>query len=237
MTSMQGGKRILGALGALIVVGSMSSCASQQEVQDAYDLAKQYEREKYNLANENEQLRGENNRLDAQVREMTINGLQPGTTPASVRDRINMLEEQIDALGRPLEDVETFDVAGGYVVMIQDKLLFESGKADLGPEGQAALREIANQIKATPHKQVFVRGHTDSDPVKKPETLERFPHGNIQLSAERAVAVAALLIQTEPTLAQDVRIMGFGPHEPIKANNSASNKRLNRRVEIFVQDK
>ena len=98
--------------------------------------------------------------------------------------------EQIDALGRPQEDVETFDVAGGYVVMIQDKLLFESGKADLGPEGQAALREIANQIKATPHKQVFVRGHTDSDPVKKPETLERFPHGNIQLSAERAVAVA-----------------------------------------------
>ena len=31
-------------------------------------------------------------------------------------------------------------------------------------------------------------------------------------------------------------VAGFGPHEPIVANDSADNKRLNRRVEIFVQD-
>lgn len=236
MIAMQGGRRLLLVMSALLAAGSMSSCASQQEVQDAYDLAKQYEREKYELANENSMLEAENHRLDAQVREMTINGLQPGTTPASVRARISQLEGQIDSLGRPLEDVETFNVAGGYVVMIQDQLLFESGKADLGTEGQVALREIAMQIMATPHKQIFVRGHTDSDPVKKPETRERFPHGNIQLSSERAVAVASLLIDTEPSLEEQVRIMGFGPHEPLKPNNSGTNKRMNRRVEIFVQD-
>jgi len=236
MTSIQGGKRLLGALSALFVAGTMSSCASQQEVQDAYALAKQYEREKYELANANESLRAENANLNAQLRDGMISGLERGTVPANMRDELNALEGRIDALGRPLNDVEQFDVVGGTVIMIQDKLLFESGKADLGEEGRKALREIANQIKATPHKRVFVRGHTDSDPVKKPETLQRFPHGNIHLASERAVAVAALLIEAEPSLEKNVRTMGFGPHEPLKANNSGSNKRLNRRVEIYVQD-
>lgn len=232
MTSMQGGKRLLAGLGVLLIA---SSCATQQEVQDAYDLAKQYEREKYDLAHENERLRQENEELEARLREQMISTL-PAGMPAELRDRVESLQDRIEALNRPLEDVERFDVAGGYVVMIQDKLLFESGRAELGPEGRDALREIANQIKATPHERVFVRGHTDSDPVKKPATVERFPHGNIELSAARAVAVAALLIETEPSLENDIRVMGFGPHQPLKPNDSAANKRLNRRVEIFVKN-
>ncbi len=236
MTSMQGGKRILGGLGVLMAALSMGACATQQEVQDAYDLAKQYEREKYELADENTRIRAENERLENQVREGMMGHLEASGPATGIRDRIAQLQGKIDALGRPLNDVETFDVTGGSVIMIQDKLLFESGKAELGAEGRAALREVADQIKATSHKLVFVRGHTDSDPVTKPATRERFPLGNIQLSAARAVAVAALLIEEQPSLEKDVRIMGFGPHEPLKANNSASNKRLNRRVEIFVQD-
>jgi chemotaxis protein MotB len=235
MMSMQGGKKITGGLVGLLAALALSSCASQQEVQEAYGLAKQYEREKYELGQENAALRAKNERLEAQVREGDIQVLET-TNPRAIRDRISDLQGKIDALGRPVGDVETFDVEGGYVVMIQDQLLFESGKAELGAEGRAALKEIAHQIRATPHQSIFVRGHTDSDPVKKPETLRAFPHGNIQLSAARAVAVAALLIETEPKLEKGVRIMGFGPHEPLKPNSSAANKRLNRRVEIFVQE-
>jgi flagellar motor protein MotB len=33
-----------------------------------------------------------------------------------------------------------------------------------------------------------------------------------------------------------VVVVGFGQHDPIRPNNSADNKRLNRRVEIFVSD-
>ncbi|MDA1263518.1 MAG: OmpA family protein [Planctomycetota bacterium] len=223
-------------MSALFAVLTMSSCASQQEVQDAYDLAKRYEREKYDLAAINARLLSQNGELEAQLREQLINGLDGNPVNAAWRDRLDELQGAIGALNRPLQDVERFDVEGGYVVMVQDKILFESGKAELAQEGRTALAEIAQQIKATTHKTIFVRGHTDSDPVKKPATLERFPHGNIQLSAERAVAVAALLIETEPTLENDVRVMGFGPHDPLKKNDSAANKRLNRRVEIFVQD-
>lgn len=235
MMSMQGGKKITGGLVGLMAALALSSCASQQEVEDAYGLAKQYEREKYELAEQNASLHAQNQRLQAQVREGDIQVLET-TNPREIRDRISDLQGKIDALGRPVGNVETFDVEGGYVVMIQDQLLFASGKAELGTEGRAALMEIARQIKTTPHHDIFVRGHTDSDPVSKPETLRAFPHGNLQLSAARAVAVAALLMDTEPSLKKGVRIMGFGAHEPLKANNSAANKRLNRRVEIFVQE-
>jgi len=33
-----------------------------------------------------------------------------------------------------------------------------------------------------------------------------------------------------------VTVAGFGQYEPIKPNDSSDNKRLNRRVEIFVAD-
>ena len=100
----------------------------------------------------------------------------------------------------------------------------------------AALAGLAAQIKSQAHGRIFVRGHSDSDPIKKPATLKRFPKGNLQLSSERAVSVARILIDDGKLSAKMVTTMGFGPHQPVKPNNSADNKRLNRRVEIFVAD-
>ena len=53
-TSTRGGMR--GGLVALACAGLLASCASQQEYDQALDLAKQYEREKYELAEENARL-------------------------------------------------------------------------------------------------------------------------------------------------------------------------------------
>ena len=82
-----------------------------------------------------------------------------------------------------------------------------------------------------------MRGHTDSDPVSKPATKEKFPHGNLELSAMRAVNVAAELSGSDKVPARDVVVVGFGQYDPVKENTSADNKRLNRRVEIFVSDR
>jgi chemotaxis protein MotB len=79
-----------------------------------------------------------------------------------------------------------------------------------------------------------VRGHTDSDPVVRPATLQKFPHGNLQLSAARAVEVASVLTASGGVPKDMVAVAGFGPYEPLVTNDSADNKRLNRRVEIFV---
>lgn len=231
----QGGPRVWRALAALIASGLTASCVTQQQYDDARALVKQYQTENFDLNAENTRLLQENQRLNAQVRDNTMILLENASYSAA-EQRLDELQGMLQSLGRPPGDIERFELDGGYLYMIQDKLLFASGKAELGEEGRAALRGIARTIAGAPHGIVYVRGHTDDDPVVKPETLRNFPHGNIQLSAERAVAVAALMLQTGDVPEDQIRVMGFGPHEPLVSNDGPANKRLNRRVEIYVTD-
>ena len=115
-----------------------------------------------------------------------------------------------------------------------DAIKPDVAKSDaIKPEGREILLKVAQQIASQPYQRIWVRGHTDSDPVKRASTVERFPHGNLQLSAARAVEVGAVLGANG--LAQDKLIVaGFGPSEPVVPNTSAENKRRNRRVEIYV---
>ena len=219
---------------AFFAVAGLGSCVSNQEYQAAVDLAKQYQTDLLTCQAEHERLTFENDRLRGMSDEATMRGLDRDLV-GPVEARLDKLQDLIDNLDEgEIKDVMRFDVEGGYLFMIQDKLLFESGKAELGEEGRRALTDISHQIAATPHGTIYVRGHTDSDPVKKPETVKLFPLGNIQLSAERAVAVAALLAGSGQIPASDVAVMGFGQYRPVAANDSARNKQLNRRVEIFV---
>jgi flagellar motor protein MotB len=110
-----------------------------------------------------------------------------------------------------------------------------SGAGGFKHQGGGRQQKVAHHQAAQPNQRIWVRGHTDSDPVKVPATVERFPHGNLELSASRAVEVAALLAASgvqEPKIV----VAGFGPAEPVVPNQGPENKRRNRRVEIFVLD-
>lgn len=233
--SNQARRTFAGLTSALLVAASMASCASPQDVAYTRELAKDYENQVFDLER---QLAEKNNELTtlheryASERKSTI--VNAGFDN-SMESRLDTLASMIDQRGA-VKDVERFDVEGGYLLMIQDKILFDSGSASLGESGNQTLAELAAEIAAAPHGEIFVRGHTDSDPVRKPETLRQFPHGNLQLSATRAVSVAAFLIDHSALAGKDVVVMGFGSWRPVKPNNSAESKRLNRRVEIFVSD-
>ncbi len=215
----------------------LSSCVvSQEDYDKATSLAEMYQDQVHSLENENQLLTAENHRLLSEAQDAYVHGLQEAGFDTEAQARIDELQLRISELNRPMGEIETFRVEGGYVTMIRDDLLFASGSADLGQKGIEALKGVADGIKASPHGQILVRGHTDSDPIKRPATLKKFPKGNIQLSAERAVAVAVLLFEQKGIASKDVVVMGFGSHKPLRPNDSAENKRLNRRVEIFVAD-
>src|SRR5439155_22788091 len=184
-----------------------------------------------------EKLGAENAKL-RRDREMTaVSGLESAGYGGDLESRLSELQQKIDGLGRPLQDIEKFQVEGGYVLMVQDKILFDSGSADLSVEGKKAIDTVSAEINQKSHGRIWVRGHTDSAPVSKPSTKERFPHGNLQLSAARAIEVAAELTASGKVDAHDIVVVGYGPYDPIRPNDNAENKRLNRRVEIFVSDK
>jgi chemotaxis protein MotB len=154
-----------------------------------------------------------------------------------IDERLAHLKQLTEAIGTSSGaapgDVEFLAVDGGYGVRVTDEVLFDSGSDEIRPEGREILNKVAQQIASRPYQRIWVRGHTDSDPVKRAATLARFPHGNLQLSAGRAVEVAALLAGNG-VADEKLVVGGFGPNEPVVPNTSPENKRRNRRVEIFV---
>jgi flagellar motor protein MotB len=144
------------------------------------------------------------------------------------------IQARIDALDAGSEAISPVAVEGGYGFAISEQVVFSSGSAELRDEGRGVLLDLAREIGAGDFAMVWVRGHTDAVPVKLAETLARFPHGNLQLSAARAVEVAALLVAEGGLPAEKVAVAGLGPSRPVADNGTPEGRSQNRRVEIFV---
>ena len=220
------------ALGGLL----FASCATQQDFQDAVDLAKHYETQAFALEADNARLKKDNQRLNSELAMSQVNALEAGTGSPDLEARLAEYEERLRSLSSNPDSISKVDLGGGaYVYMVPDAVLFASGSAQVGAEGRKALiNTVAADINRGGHGRIWVRGHTDSVPVAKPATLKMYPHGNLQLSVARAIEVAAILTDAGKVSRDDVVVAGFGPSEPLVANDSPENRRLNRRVEIFV---
>lgn len=211
----------------------LASCVSQQEFDEAKELARHYQMRMHDLERANARLEADSEALKTELAMGGAAALEAGFGQ-DFEDKLAEYERMLGGLSGPLADAQRFDLEDGSTLyMVPDAILFDSGSADLGAEGRKKLTQIAKEIEARPHGRVWVRGHTDSDRVVKPATKARFPHGNLDLSSRRAVEVAALLTQAGIP-EEAVAVIGFGPYLPLRPNDSADNKRLNRRVEIYV---
>jgi outer membrane protein OmpA-like peptidoglycan-associated protein len=128
--------------------------------------------------------------------------------------------------GLPGADVDAIAAIGAAVRLnLDSKVLFESGKSELKPEGIAALKELAKNIVILKRGNVIVEGHTDD--VGSEQT-------NQKLSLARAQSVAAELKKLIPSSNFKWRERGLGESQPIVENDSDSNRAKNRRVEIVI---
>jgi len=151
-------------------------------------------------------------------------------------ERLAQIKSLMEGLGAAPGDLTVLRVEGGYGVRLDDSVLFDSGSSKLKEEGQTLLLKVAEKIKERSFERIWVRGHTDSDRVVKQQTLKDFPHGNIQLSAARAMEVAVLLNSAGGISMDRLVIAGFGASDPVVANTDAEAKRKNRRVDIYIID-
>jgi chemotaxis protein MotB len=119
-------------------------------------------------------------------------------------------------------------------VNVGSDILFDSGRATLKRAGQNKLSEIASQIRSNfPSDEIWVVGHTDSDPIKVTKNLWQ---DNLDLSCNRAMTVFRELMKA----GLDPRTMyaaGQGEYNPLVSNDSRSNKSQNRRVQILAISK
>jgi outer membrane protein OmpA-like peptidoglycan-associated protein len=114
--------------------------------------------------------------------------------------------------------------ANGHVVV--NGILFDTGKADVKPQSDAALKEVAKAIQKDPGLKVYVVGHTDNA-----GTLA----ANMDLSSRRAAAVMKVLSSKYGVAADRLQAFGSGPYSPVTSNDDEDGRALNRRVELVRQ--
>ena len=219
--------------GALFAVTLLASCVSQEQYDDAQLSAKHWQKEAIDQDRRITELEAQNRRLEA---ELEAGDIEIAEASYAIDERLESLRNMMSDLGHQPGDVTKFQVDGGYVYRMKDSILFDFASSEVSAEGRTILLEVARDINSRPHGKVYVRGHTDSVPVRRAQTLEKFPHGNLQLSAARAVEVGALLTSGGGVDGSRVVVMGFGPSEPVAPNDTEENRQKNRRVEIFVSD-
>jgi len=113
---------------------------------------------------------------------------------------------------------------GTITVTLMNDVLFSSGQAKLKSSPKARLSRIADIIQRDhANKEVWVVGHTDTDPIKKSKWKD-----NWQLSTERALAVVRHLTRNGIS-PKKIVAAGRGEYRPI-----SKSKTQNRRVEIIV---
>ncbi len=125
----------------------------------------------------------------------------------------------------PGADVDAIAAIGAAMRLnLDSKVLFETGKSVLKPEGIAALKKLATSITVLKKGNIIVEGHTDD--VGSTST-------NQKLSLARAKSVSAELKKIIPNGFRWKEV-GRGETTPLVANDSDENRAKNRRVEVLV---
>ncbi len=112
----------------------------------------------------------------------------------------------------------------GHVVV--SGILFDTCKADVKPESDVALKEVAKLLKGDPKLKVYVVGHTDNVGGLA---------ANMDLSKRRAAAVEQVLSAKYGIPAAQLASFGAGPYAPVASNDSEDGRSFNRRVELVKQ--
>jgi outer membrane protein OmpA-like peptidoglycan-associated protein len=105
-------------------------------------------------------------------------------------------------------------------------IYFDFDNADVKPESEPALKEIANLLKKNPDLVIFVVGHTDNK--------GKFEY-NIDLSERRADAVVKELTTKYGINLGRVTPEGVGSLSPVATNETEEGRKLNRRVELVAK--
>ena len=216
-------------------LGLLSSCVAKTQYDEALERAKHYEQRYYDLEAREQGLRDENGRLARQLQASESGVLDASADfEARVKARMSELDKIMAEIGTNPGDATKFQVEGGYVYRVKEAILFALGSSEISSEGNAILKKIAGDVNRDPRGRVYVRGHTDNVPIAKPESIKKYPMGNVQLSVDRALNVAQVLTKEGGVPNTRIVVMGFGENEPVVANDSTGNRQKNRRVEIFV---
>lgn len=164
--------------------------------------------------------------------ETTVN--QQGATLTQQGTALQQHDAQLAQLDKTSrEALERAEAAGKLAegkflfqqVLADDSVKFKAGHAELTPEGEARLTELADRLKSENRNfYVEIQGFTDGRGSEV---------GNLRLGQERAEAVRRFLSKQGIALNRMATI-SYGEDQPVAANTTRDGRAQNRRVSIVV---
>ena len=147
---------------------------------------------------------------------------------ASTRKSIEEnLKDQIASKQVRLETLE-----GKLKITFIDKILFNSGSAQINQAGQKSLLSLASVLNQEPDQMIVIEGHTDNVGVGK--SLQSIYPTNWELSTARATAVVRFLQDKAEIKPERLSAVGYSYYKPIANNDTEDGRAQNRRIEIIL---
>ncbi|MBU1618357.1 MAG: flagellar motor protein MotB [Gammaproteobacteria bacterium] len=141
-----------------------------------------------------------------------------------------LLKKIAEQLEKQIMDgaIELESLGQQIIIRIRENGSFPSGSSFLQPRFKPIIQNIGALLKDVPGE-ITVSGHTDAEQVS-----DELHSNNWDLSAQRAVSVASEMIKAPGFDKNRLVVMGHAETRPLVPNDSESNKRRNRRVEISI---
>lgn len=148
---------------------------------------------------------------------------------ATYQSLIDKMKNEIDK-----GQITISELKGKLTVNMVDAILFDSGKAEVKPEGLQVLQRVIDIVKEVSGKTIRIEGHTDNVPIVG-ALAQKYP-SNWELSAARAVNVARFL-QERGITPLNLNAVAYGEFKPVADNDSETGRARNRRIEIILAER
>lgn len=131
--------------------------------------------------------------------------------------------------GKGLSDkVQVTEEKEFLLVRLDSEVFFDSGSAEIRPEGKKLLVSLAETLKGLDNE-ILVSGHTDNVPIKNSKYSS-----NWELSTARATNVVKYLVDVGKLNPALFTATGNGEFRPVGDNNTPEGRQMNRRIEIKI---
>jgi chemotaxis protein MotB len=166
---------------------------------------------------------GEADPREQALEQMMESEMMQERTEQAVRRIREEMEQEIEDGALELEQL-----GQQIIIRVREQGTFPEGSAFLQPQFRSVIRRIGEVLLDIPGE-VTISGHTDNQRVRS-----EMHSSNWDLSSARAVAVAEEMLNVENFEENRLTVRGLAYTQPLVPNNTADNRRRNRRVEISI---
>jgi len=149
----------------------------------------------------------------------------------SVEKAVSIFEPEVKS-----RKVKITEDERGIVISLVADAFFESGSAELTPEGEQIVDKMGRFLSSKEFREndIRVEGHTDSIPPGG-DVKEKFDT-NWELSTARSVMIIKRF-QAAGVPGGQLQAVGYGEYQPVESNDIEEGRAYNRRIEIIIMRK